>query len=137
MNTQVRYYTQSGNTKKLAEAIAAVAGCSAQTVDSPMTEAVDVLFLGASVYKFGIDKSVIQFIDQLDATKVKAVAIFSTSSMSDSGTPKIAKRLEAKGIKVLSQHFYCKGQFMFANKNRPNQDDVAAAKAFATSVVNA
>ncbi|MFI3237296.1 MAG: flavodoxin domain-containing protein [Lachnospiraceae bacterium] len=135
MNVKVAYYTKSGNTQKIADAIAAEIGCDAVTVDQTIKEQVDVLFLGASVYKFGIDKKVIEFINNLDATQIGEVAIFSTSAMSDSGYPKLVDLLTKKGITVSKEHFYCRGQFMFANKNLPNADDIISAKNFARNIV--
>ena len=44
MKAAVRYYTRSGNTQKLADAVAAVIGVRAETTDVPVTEPVDVLF---------------------------------------------------------------------------------------------
>ncbi|MFI3211918.1 MAG: flavodoxin family protein [Eubacteriales bacterium] len=135
MKAKVVYYTKSGNTKKIADAIATEVGCVAVDMDQTITEELDVLFLGASVYKFGIDKKVVEFIDSLDSKKFGNVVIFSTSAMSDSGYPKLVDILTKRGFQVSNQHFYCKGQFMFANKNRPNQDDVNSAKQFAKSII--
>ena len=62
MNTNtsygVYYYSKSGNTKKLAVKIADTVGCAAKTVDEKVTDRIDVLFLGASVYWAGIDPKV-------------------------------------------------------------------------------
>lgn len=135
MNAKVMYYTQSGNTQKIAQAIAAQVGSQAEPIGHPLSEPVDILFLGASVYKFGIDKKVLAFIDTLSPAMVGKVAIFSTSAMSDRGYPIMLKALSAKGLTVTQSHFYCKGKFGFANKNRPNQDDVQAAKAFAQAIM--
>lgn len=135
MKAKVAYYTKSGNTKKIADAIASEVGCVAQNMGQSINEEFDVLFLGASVYKFGIDKEVVKFIDTLDSSKIGKVVIFSTSAMSDSGYPKLVDILSKRGFHVSNQHFYCRGQFMFANKNRPNQDDVNNAKQFARTIV--
>ncbi len=135
MTAQVVYYTQSGNTQKIAQAIAGVAGCSAVTVDTPLTQTVDVLFLGASVYKLGIDKSVLQYIDRLNPAMIGEVVIFSTSAMADSGYSKLVDKLQKRGIAVSNKHFYCKGSFLFMNKNRPNADDVAQAQQFARNIL--
>lgn len=135
MNTKVVYYTKSGNTKKVADAIANEVGCEAQNLENSSAVSADVLFLGASVYKFGIDKAVLNFIAGLDSNAIGSAVIFSTSAMSDSGYPKLVKAFEARGIKVQEEHFYCKGEFMFANKNRPNTDDLASAKKFAKEIV--
>ena len=44
----VRYYTKTGNTKKLAEAIAETVGVKAESVTVPVDQEVDILFLGSS-----------------------------------------------------------------------------------------
>lgn len=133
MTAKVVYYTKSGNTKKIATAISSELKCNISSIDEYEVEKIDILFLGTSVYKFGIDKKVLNFIDDLDPKTIKNVVIFSTSAMSDSGYPKLVKRLNAKGFKVSENHFYCRGEFMFANKNRPNDDDLQQAKKFAKS----
>lgn len=135
MNTKVVYYTKSGNTQKIANAIGEALNCKVENMDSPLEQPVDILFLGASVYKFGIDKKVLNYIDNLNAKSVGAIAIFSTSAMSDSGYPKLVKRIKSRGIPVCEDHFYCKGEFMLVNKNRPNVDDVKAAENFAKRIV--
>ena len=59
MSVAVRYYSRSGNTKAVAEAIAASAGVKAVSVDaadSAITKPVDVLFIGGALYAYGIDK---------------------------------------------------------------------------------
>lgn len=135
MTAKVVYYTKSGNTQKIANAIGSAIGCAVTTTDTPLTAYVDVLFLGASVYKFGIDKAVQDFISSLNPQLVGCVVIFSTSAMSDSGYPKLVKLCANKNITVSDKHFYCRGEFMLANKNRPNADDVNAAARFAADVM--
>ena len=48
MKVAIRYYTKTGNTKRLAEAIAKAVGVEALPVSTPVTEPVDILFLGNS-----------------------------------------------------------------------------------------
>lgn len=81
MNTAVRYFTRGGNTKKVADAIANAAGVEAKDCSASLTETVDLLFLGGSVYWGGIDKNLIQFIEKLDPAMVKCVAVFGTSAL--------------------------------------------------------
>ena len=134
MKSKVVYYSKSGNTKKIADAIALELNCEVTDINTPINESIDTLFLGASVYKFGIDKQVLSFINSLDSNLVKNVVIFSTSAMSDSGYPKLVSALKDKNIVVSEKHFYCKGSFMMMNKNRPNLDDVNDARQFAKSI---
>ena len=58
MTFAVRYYTKTGNTKRLAEAIAKELGVAARPISEPVTEPVDALFLGNSYYAFTIDPEV-------------------------------------------------------------------------------
>ena len=54
----VRYFSRTGNTKAVAEAIAKEAGVSAVSVDSPdaaIKQPIDVLFIGGALYAYGID----------------------------------------------------------------------------------
>lgn len=50
MKNAIRYYAETGNTKKLAEAIGEAVGICPETVEVSVIEDVDVLFLGSSVY---------------------------------------------------------------------------------------
>ena len=70
MKTAVRYYTKTGNTKRLAEAVASAVGTEALPISTPITEPVDILFLGNSYYAFSIDPEVRTFIQSLDKSKV-------------------------------------------------------------------
>ena len=58
MKIAVRYYTKTGNTKKLAMAIAEAVGVEAKPISVPVDEPVDILFLGNSYYAFSIDPEV-------------------------------------------------------------------------------
>ena len=70
MKIAVRYYTKTGNTKRLAEAIAKAVGVEALPITAPVTESVDILFLGNSYYAFTIDPEVRRFVESLSKEKV-------------------------------------------------------------------
>ncbi|MBQ7464382.1 MAG: flavodoxin, partial [Lachnospiraceae bacterium] len=67
MTYAVRFYTKTGNTKRLAEAIAKELGVEALPISSPVEEKVDILFLGNSYYAFTIDPEVRAFVRSLDS----------------------------------------------------------------------
>jgi flavodoxin len=131
MNTAVRFFTRSGNTKKLASAIGAALGVPALPITEPLTETADLLFLGGSVYGGGVDKALAAFIDTLSPEKVKKAAVFSTAAVVRSAYPALKALLEAKGIPVEKQEYHCRGRFLFLHPRRPNDKDCAAAAAFA------
>jgi flavodoxin len=127
----IRYFTKTDNTKKLAEGIAEVSGCKAQTIDIPVEGKVDILFLGASVYWGGIDPQVKAFIRTLDAKKIGKVAVFSTSALAERAYPEMRKLLLAQGITVDEENFYCRGQFKMIHRNKPDSSDLRAAREYA------
>ncbi len=84
MKIAVRYYTKTGNTKRLAEAVAKAAGVQALPISNPVTEQVDILFLGNSYYAFSIDPEVKTFIQSLDKSKVGRIINFGSAAMLNS-----------------------------------------------------
>ena len=76
MTYAVRYYTKTGNTKKLAEAIAKELGVEALPISEPVNEKVDLLFLGNSYYAFNIDPEVRAFVASLDKAKIGKIVNF-------------------------------------------------------------
>lgn len=112
MKTAVRYYSRSGHTKMLADAIANGAGCQAVSVDEPdaaITEPIDLLFIGGGLYAYRIDKHLKEYLNQLDASKIKGAAVFSTSGISKHSIEVIKKALKSKGIPVIKASMYAKG----------------------------
>ncbi len=136
MNIQVRYYTRGGNTKKVADAIAEAAGVEAIDLTNPV-EGADVLFLGASMYAFTVDKNIKKFCGELTAANAKEIVVFSTSASDTSTHKKIAKCIKGKDIKLAEERLSIPGQFMGMNKGRPNEKDLEGAKEFAKKVLEA
>ena len=135
MNVAVRYYTKTGNTKRLAEAVAEALGVPALPVTEPVTEPVDLLFLGNSYYAFSIDPEVRAFIRSLDKNLVGRIANFGTAAMLNSTWKKVKAEAGKIGIPMVDSEFHCKGEFKGAHKGRPNADDLAAAAAWAKSLL--
>ena len=135
MKIEVRYYTRSGNTKKLAEAIAKAVGTAAKTVEEPLREDVDILFLGSSVYAYGVDDSIKKFISNIDVTVGKVVN-FSTAALIKSTYKQVGKLLAEKGIAQAEEEFYCKGSFGPMHKGKPDDKDCEAAAAFAKKIIS-
>lgn len=134
MNIQVRYYTRSGNTEKLANAIAEAVGACAEKLDAPMTQKADILFLGCSYYAFDMDEAVKKFLaDNRD--KIGKVVLFGTSAMMKSMKKPMKKVAEPLGIAIADEEFHCRGEFKVFHKGRPNADDLACAAEFAKKIV--
>ncbi len=126
MHIAVRYYSRSGNTKAVAEAIARAAGVEAISVDSAdaaIKEPVDVLFVGGALYAYGLDNHLKRYLKDLpDGAAQKGVA-FSTSRFSTHAIDLIKKGLTAHGIPVESEFFYA--------RSKPGDEQLSNAEAFA------
>ena len=135
MKIAIRYCTKTGNTKKLAEAISQVVNVEAKTVDEPLTEDVDILFLGSAVYAAGIDGKIKEFIKNIDVN-VGEVVNFSSAALIESTYGQVKKEVEAKGIKMSENEFHCRGAFKFVHRGRPNEKDLKNVQEFAKGIIS-
>ena len=135
MKVAVRYYTKTGNTKRMAEAIAKALGAEALPLSAPVEERVDLLFLGNSYYAFSIDPEVRDFIRSLDKDKVGRIVNFGSAAMLNSTWKKVKAEADKAGIPMEEREFHCKGEFKGLHKGRPNADDLEAAAAFARGFI--
>jgi len=133
MKVAVRYYTRSGNTKALADAIAAALGTTAQDVSAGLSEETDLVFLGSSLYANGFDPAVGAFLTQ-NAARIGTLACFGSSATGRSTFSKVKALAESNGISVCGREFRCPGRFLVMHRGRPNRTDCEAAAAFASEV---
>ena len=134
MTIAIRYYTKTGNTKKLAEAIAEALNIPALPLSEPVTEPVDLLLIGNSYYAFSIDPEVRAFIRSLDKNKVGRIANFGTAAMLNSTYKKVKAEADRLGIPMAESEFHCRGEFKGLHKGRPDQKDLAEAVVWAKSL---
>ena len=135
MKIAVRYYTKTGNTKKLAEAIGKALGVEALPISTPITEPVDLLFLGNSYYAFSIDPEVRNFIRSLDKNKVGKIVNFGSAAMLNSTYKKVKAEADKAGIQMDEREFHCRGEFKGIHKGKPDESDLKAAAEFAKKIV--
>ncbi len=130
MKYAVRYYTKSGNTKKLADEVASVVNVEALTTASPLTENVDILFLGSSVYAAGVDAEVIEFL-KANRDKIGKIVNISTAALLPSTYKQVKKIAEENNIAMDEQEFHCRGSFSVMHKNHPDAADLKNVREFA------
>lgn len=135
MKIAVRYYTKTGNTKRLAEAVAKAVGADALPISTPITEHVDILFLGNSYYAFSIDPEVRTFIASLDKKTVGKIVNFGSAAMLNSTYKKVKVEADKVGIPLDEREFHCKGEFKGIHKGKPDEEDCKAAAEFAKAVI--
>ena len=131
MTYAVRYYTKTGNTRRLAEAVAKELGVEALPISTPVSEKVDILFLGNSYYAFSIDPEVRDFVASLDKEKVGRIVNFGSAALLNSTYKKVKAEADKVGIPMDPKEFHCRGEFKGVHKGKPDAEDLKAAAAFA------
>lgn len=126
MSVAVRYYSRSGNTKAVADAIAKAASVPAVSVDkagAKLEAPVDVLFIGGALYAYGLDSHLKDYLKTLKKEDAKKAVVFSTSWISKHSIDLIKKNLSEAGIPVENETFYV--------KNKPSEAQLREAAEFA------
>jgi len=148
LKSAVIYYSKSGNTQKIAEAIATGMGTKAKRLGEVKPKELatyDIICLGGPVHYGQPDKVVSNFIKNLPELKGKKVGLFCTKSISGD-KPAIAamrKEVEDKGM-VFAGSFCAIGQSrFFANfgprifhRGHPNIKELSMAEEFGRSLLS-
>ena len=134
MKIAVRYYTKTGNTRRLSEAIGEALGVEALDLSHPVDEKVDILFLGNSYYAFTIDPEVRDFVRSLDKDKVGKIVNFGSAAMLNSTYKKVKAEADKVGIPMDEREFHCKGEFKGIHKGKPDEQDLKDAQEFARKI---
>ena len=133
---KVFYCSKSGNTRKVAEAIAdemKVEAIEASAMGSGYNmKKCDLIFVGSGNYKSAPGSEMVEFLESLVPADERYAAVFGTSGGSGRGhLAKMKEILEEKEIKVLDE-WCCPGQeYELKNKGRPNEEDLEGARDFA------
>lgn len=132
----IRYYSKFGHSKLMAEAIEEIVGAKAAPVSAPVSEPVDMLFLGAGVFLGKVNRAVFDFIGSLTPEKVKCVVLFGSSAIIDSPVPQMLKALKERGIKVCDKSFTCKGSMGPVHNGHPDNNDIDDFRQFCRSLLD-
>ena len=134
MTTAIRYFTKFGHSAKMAEVVSQVTGVKAETVATPISEPVDVLYLGSGVMLGKISSDMVRFIRTLTPDKVRRVICFGSCAIIKSPVPQMRSLLEAQGITVDERSFTCKGSMGPLHGGHPNAQDLEALREFVKSM---
>ena len=106
MKIAVRYQSRGGNIRAVAEVIAKTLGVKAEPISTPLTEKVDLLFIGGGVYKWDADPELKTYLQTLNAKQISKIATFSTTGGMTVAIKRISEAAKAKGI-PLCEHTLC------------------------------
>ena len=132
---EVVYYSMTGNTKKVAEVIAAELGVKAESVKAKRELDKDsFVFLGSGCYASRPGRKLRRFIAKNDF-KGREVALFGTSGNGEGHEVKtIEELLKPKGA-LIRGSFYCQGRsFFIFNRGHPSNEEMANAREFANEM---
>lgn len=148
MKSLVIYYSETGNTEKVAKAIALGLGADLKKIDEIKPEDLfeyDLICLGTPVHALGPAKPIKKFLDKLPMLAGKKGAAFCTMHhFGHHRTLRIIKEeLEAKGVEYLGGYF-CKGLSRLIgnfgprifNKGRPSPKDLKEAENFGKKILS-
>jgi flavodoxin len=130
---EVIYYSETGNTRKVAGAIAAQLGVTAKDVGIAGVVPHDAfIFLGMGCYRSELPGAVRAFISE-NRFRGRKIALFTTSAfVLDTERRKMEKQLEELGA-VIVRNFKCRGSFLDVNKEHPTWLELKKAAWFARS----
>ncbi len=130
MKVAVRYCSQFGRTRTIAEEMADELGVDAVSVtDEPtLAERVDVLFLGGAPYLSIMDPALEEYASRLTPDMVGRVVLFTTSNWSHRTAIGLRAKLKEHGVAVAPGHFFA--HMSMIEQSKP------AARAFAREEAN-
>lgn len=105
----IRYFSRTGNTKVLAEAIGADLNLEAKDITEPLPDEVDTLYLGAAIYMTSIDKYMKAYAAKVDPKQVKRVVLFGTSGGVMSSEKAVSKLLTEQGVAIAPESLHLHG----------------------------
>lgn len=135
MKYAIRYYSRFGNSEKMANVIGEVLGVQPASVETPLTEEVDILFVGAGLFLARVNGRLKEFARTLDPKKVKKVVCFGSCALSDSPVPQIRKVFEELGFQVAEESFTCRGEMGPWHAGHPNAQDLEDLKDFTQQIL--
>lgn len=134
--TAVFVDSRGGNTRRVADAIAAEAGTAVGDITAPLPEDATIVFLGSGTYGGAPGIAMMTFVTDNDFSG-HTVAIFGTSMRPEGARQMIAAMadaLERKGATVAGT-FDCRGKFLLFSRGHPDEADLANARTFAREMI--
>ena len=130
MKFQVIYFSRKGNTKKVAEAIASEFDVEVEDVKDAKLDKNAFIFLGSGCYGGKPAKLMTNFIQNNDF-RSRNVALFGTSASGGGKEVAEMERILGAAEAAIKGTFFCKGKFIFFNRDRPSEEDLKGAQNFA------
>ena len=139
MNIRIVYHSSTGNTEKLAQAIADMLNIKAEHIgkdDISFVDETDILFIGDGIYWNSMHNKTKKFISQLDSSKIRNAVVFGTYGNQTKIGDILKDSLVSKGINVIGTPFTCKGASVGTkNQGHPDDNDLAMVCDYAREIL--
>lgn len=137
MKTAIIYYTKTGHSRKIANAISKELHISAEDIKTnPDLREIDLLFIVGGIYGGQSNPEMINYIKKIDSSMVKKAAIITSSAGKKAKQEKARELLIENKVEVIFDEFICQGSFLFVGMGHPNKDDMENAVAYAKKTLN-
>jgi flavodoxin I len=128
--------SRGGNTRKVADAMAAELGIPVWDMSASIPGDTTVLFPGSGTYGGKPAEVMMKFIGS-GTFSGRRVALFGTSASPAGGKKMISvmgDALKQKGTSIIGS-WHCPGRFLVMNRGRPNNEDFENAQKFAREML--
>ena len=131
---EVVYFSRTGNTKKVAEAMAAELKVTAKDVKTAGVLPADAFILmGTGCYGATLPKEITAFMKK-NSFRGRIMGLFTTSAFGSAAERGlIEKQITERGA-IITHNFKCYGRFLTAKKTHPTPEELGKAKQFARMV---
>ncbi|MDD2238858.1 MAG: flavodoxin domain-containing protein [Bacilli bacterium] len=130
MKISIIYYSMTGHSKKMANAISKELNVSSENIKTnPKLEDVDLLYIISGIYGDKSSPVLIEYVKELTKRNAKKAALITSSGSGTTKPIEVREILENNGIMVLKDEFLYSGGFMFFG-GHPNKKDIMNATNF-------
>lgn len=149
MKSLVIYTSRTGNTEKVADAIAEVVDAEAINVDSISDrnefwseyDDSSLVFIGSGVYANNTSKELLQLLHSVPQNKGLNFAIFATWLGRGQSAQKMISQLtsiiKSRGASIFDENYLCFGKsFGLIRRNHPDQSELEDAGSWAKKVID-
>lgn len=131
MKTAVIYFTKTGHSKKIAEAIANELNVEAEDVStSPKLCDVDLLYIVGGIYAGQSDPCMLEYVKSIDSTLVKKAVLLTSCVSKRFKQEMVRKILQENNTEVMHEEYVCQGALGFIGRKHPDEKDLLSAVEF-------
>lgn len=135
MNIKLAYYSKTGHSKKIAEAVGEALSIKPMNIeDNPSVFGADLLFIVGGIYNGLCASEMIRFGEKLKPAMAQRVALITSSAFRKDTQHRLSMILKSNYIEVLGECMV-RGAFTVISMGHPNRQDYNTAIDFAEKTI--